>query len=112
MITIENLKELGCNTDEGLERCLNDEGFYLQLIPDAFNKKRYEDLESHIVNKDLDTAFDEAHALKGVLANLAITPLFDVVSEITEKLRAKEEAGYSELISKMWDVFSRFESLL
>ena len=112
MITIEKLNELGCNTAEGLERCLNDEGFYLELLPGAFEKKRYEELENKIRSKDTEAAFDEAHALKGVLSNLAITPLFDVLSEITEDLREKKDMDYSGLISKMWEVYGSFEELM
>ncbi len=112
MITVEKLKELGCNADEGLERCLNDEGFYLELVPGAFEKKKYEELERHIKEGDLSAAFDEAHALKGVLSNLAITPLFNVVSEITELLRAKKETDYSGLISSMWETYGKFEKEL
>ena len=112
MITIEKLKELGCNTEEGLERCFGDESFYLGLVPGAFEKERYEKLDSLIKEGRLTEAFDEAHALKGVLANLSITPLYDVVSEITELLRAKTETGYSPLLEKMWEVFASFSDAL
>ena len=32
MITVEKLKQFGANTSEGLERCLNNEAFYLKLV--------------------------------------------------------------------------------
>ena len=32
MLTIEELKKLGADTDDGLQRCMNDEGFYLGLV--------------------------------------------------------------------------------
>ena len=32
MLTIENLKALGANTDEGLARCLGKEDFYLRMV--------------------------------------------------------------------------------
>lgn len=109
MLTLGKLKELGCDTADGLNRCMNDEGFYLGLIPDAIDRSRYESLETKIKSGDLKNAFEEAHALKGVLSNLAITPLFDVVSEITELLRRETDTDYSELIHKMWEVQGRFE---
>ena len=112
MITVEKLENLGCNTAEGLERCLNDESFYLSLVPGAFEKKRYEELEGLIKKADLKAAFDEAHALKGVLSNLAITPLFDCISEITERLRAGDQGDYTALLSRMWEIYSEFEKNL
>ena len=50
---------------------------------------------------DLKTAFESAHALKGVLGNLSLTPLYDKVSEITELLRARTETDYSPLLSEI-----------
>ena len=53
-----------------------------------------------------------AHSLKGVLANLSLTPVFEPVSEITEGLRAKKDLNYEELLNKMWDARNRFAELL
>ena len=31
-MTIDDLKTYGANTEEGLKRCMNNEGFYLRLV--------------------------------------------------------------------------------
>ena len=111
MITVKKLKELGCDTDKGLERCLGDEDFYLEFVPDALKKERYEKLEALIKNKDLDAAFEAAHGLKGILANLSLDPLTEPVSEMTELLRARTDTDYSGLLTKMWERYSLFEKL-
>jgi hypothetical protein len=108
-MTIEKLRELGANVDEGLARCMNDEGFYLMLVPDALGRARYEDIDNRIRSNDLKGAFEAAHAMKGVLANLAITPLAEVVSELTELLRSGAEVDYTLLLDRMWEVYGRFE---
>ena len=112
MITVEKLKELGCNTDEGLARCLVDESFYLGLVPGAFEKERYEKLDKLIKEGNLSDAFEEAHALKGVLANLFITPLLEIINEITDLLRTRTERDYSSLLDRMWEIYGSFERLL
>ena len=33
MLTVEKLKEYGADTGEGLNRCMNNEAFYLRLVP-------------------------------------------------------------------------------
>ncbi len=109
MLTIEKLDELGCDTSDGLKRCMDDREFYLSLVPGAFDKKRYEALEKKINEGDLKNAFEDAHALKGVLSNLAITPLFDVINRMTELLRAGEKVDYGPLIAEMWEVQKKFE---
>ena len=111
MITVKKLKELGCDTDKGLERCLGNEDFYLEFVPDALKKERYEKLEALIKNKDLDAAFEAAHGLKGILANLSLDPLTEPVSEMTELLRARTDTDYSGLLTKMWERYSLFENL-
>ena len=111
MITVKKLKELGCDTDKGLERCLGDEDFYLEFVPDALKKERYEKLEALIKNKDLDAAFEAAHGLKGILANLSLDPLTEPVSEMTELLRARTDTDYSGLLTKMWERYSLFKNL-
>ena len=42
-----------------------------------------------------------AHALKGVLGNLSLTPLYEKVCEITELLRARTETDYAPLLSEI-----------
>ena len=56
----------------------------------------------------LDKAFELCHALKGVIGNLAITPLYEALSEMTEKLRSREEADYQFLYSKVIEIRSKF----
>ena len=112
MITIEQLEAFGANTKEGLERCLNDEGFYLSLIPSALDGSSYEGLEKALANKDLESAFEAAHALKGVLGNLALTPIYEPMSEITELLRAKTDTDYSELLNRVKEKREALAALL
>ena len=58
------------------------------------------ELKKALANDDLDKAFQAAHALKGVLANLSLTPLFDIDFEITELLRNRTKMDYSEYLEK------------
>lgn len=98
MLTIEKLKAFGADTDEGLTRCMNDEKFYLMLVGSALKYDQIDTLEKQIASDDLDAAFETAHALKGVYANLSLTPIYRTIFDITELLRSKEEIDYSELL--------------
>ncbi len=42
MLTLDALNELGANTKEGLERCLNNEDFYLRLVKMAVMDEGFE----------------------------------------------------------------------
>ena len=111
MLTIENLKEYGANVEEGLTRCMNNEALYLRLAGTIPAEGRFEALKKNIEDRDLDSAFENAHALKGVTGNLSLTPLYDPLSKITELLRAREDTDYSELINEIISQKDRLSSL-
>ena len=95
MLTIETLRSFGANVDEGLTRCMGNEAFYLRMVRLAMADANYEALSAAVERNDLDAAFEAAHALKGVTANLALAPICDPVSELTELLRARTPGDYT-----------------
>lgn len=102
MLTLELLRAFGADVDEGLARCMNNESFYLRLVGKAAADEGYERLRDALEAGDLAAAFEQAHALKGVLGNLSLTPLFELVSALTEQLRAREErSDYPETIARI-----------
>ena len=101
MLTIEKLREFGADTDDGLARCLNNETFYLRLVDKAMQDPSFDRLEEAVGQKDLDRAFDFAHALKGVMGNLALTPIEKPVREITELLRSRTDTDYAPLLNEI-----------
>ena len=111
MITLEALKEYGADTDEALARCMNNEDFYLMLVGKSLDDANYEKLKEMIAAKNYEEAFSVAHALKGVVMNLSLTPLAEPVIEITEGLRAGEDKDYSGLIAKMDEQLAKLKAL-
>ena len=112
MLTIDALKQFGANTDEALTRCMGNEGFYFKLIGKAVEDKNFDALEEAIASRDLDAAFDAAHSLKGVMGNLALTPIYEPVYEITELLRARSEADYAPYLKTIAEKRDELAALL
>ncbi|MCR5401960.1 MAG: Hpt domain-containing protein [Treponema sp.] len=111
MITIEALKEAGANVQEGLERCLGKEDFYLKQVNMGLTNQNFELLEASLKEKDLDRAFEICHSLKGVIGNLSLTPLYELICSLTEKLRSKSDEDYSALYDQIMAVRQKFLSL-
>ena len=109
MLSIEAMRGWGANVDEALVRCLNNENFYLMLVQKAVQDQNFDRLPEAVAAGDLDKAFDAAHALKGVTANLALTPILKPVQEITELLRGRTETDDAPLLS---EIHSQRESLM
>ena len=95
MLTIDALKRFGADTDDGLTRCMGNEGFYFKLIGKVVDDKNFQALEDAVAAHDLDAAFEAAHSLKGVLGNLALTPVYTPVYEVTELLRSRRDVDYT-----------------
>ena len=112
-MTIDDLVAFGANTSEGMKRCLNKEDFYLRMVKKvpadsnfqnlwmALNKENvkkvpadsnFQKLFDAIKTGDLNTAFEASHALKGVVGNLALSPLF------TPDRRKGDNTGFHEAL--------------
>ena len=108
MITIEELRSAGADVETGLSRCLGKEDLYIKLIGMGLGDAKFKELEAVLEAGDLSKAFEICHALKGVIGNLALTPLYEALSDMTEKLRAREEADYQTMYSNIIEIRSKF----
>ena len=97
MLTIDALREVCADAQAGLNRCMKKEVFFFRMVKMGVSDAKFEQLGKALEEKDLDTAFELAHALKGVTANLALTPILVPLNQITELLRARTDTDYSEL---------------
>ncbi len=102
-MTIDSLRDFGANVEEGLERCMGMEDFYLEMIELGLSDERFTTLGPALESGNKDDAFETVHALKGVIGNLALTPLYETVCEMTEHLRAKDDIDYKPLYDKLMD---------
>lgn len=104
MLTLDGLRTWGANVDEGMARCLNNEAFYMRMLNLQLSMPTFDALDQAIAAGDAKAAFDAAHALKGAVGNLSLTPIYDPVCEITEMLR-----GQSTMpdVSKPYEKMSR-----
>lgn len=99
MLTIDALTNWGADTAEGLSRCFGNEALYLRLVKMVPAEKNFDLLAAAVNSGDTKAAFEAAHALKGVLGNLSLTPMYDVSAEMTELLREGAEADYAAMLA-------------
>ena len=111
MITVDALRNFGAHVDEGIARCMGKEDFYLMLVGRALDEKKLTVLEKQLGEKDIDGAFETAHALKGMYANLSLDPLTKPVSEMTELLRSRTDTDYTQLLEEAKAQFEKLSAL-
>ena len=112
MLTVEAIKALGANTDEGIARCMGNEGFYLRMVNLALDDKGYDALKKAVDEGDIKAGFEAAHALKGVLANLALTPLLEPAGKASDLMKAGSMEGCAELTDRLLEEREKFRALL
>jgi HPt (histidine-containing phosphotransfer) domain-containing protein len=90
-VTIQALEAYGADVKSGLARCMGMEDFYLRLVTMELADVNFDKLDRALAEQDAKAGFEAAHALKGAVGNLGLTPLFAPLSEISEKLRSARE---------------------
>ena len=102
MSFMEELKDLGVDTDEALDRVMGDISTYEMLL-DIFTgsvKDNPISLEE-FGDADLEPLIQKIHMFKGVTGNLSIKPLYTGYQKILSQLRSGQaeeaRAGYESL---------------
>jgi HPt (histidine-containing phosphotransfer) domain-containing protein len=88
-MTLDALRAYGANTAEGVARCMNNEQFYLRMVAMALADKNFDALTAAMDAGDVTAAFEAAHALKGSIGNVSLSPIYRPLCELTELLRGK-----------------------
>lgn len=88
MSLLDELKENGADTADGLNRLMNNEAIYVKLLKKLPDSISQQEVLPFIDSGDIETATRNAHTIKGVTGNLSITPLYKNYTEIVNLLRA------------------------
>ncbi len=102
---VKKLEYLGVNLEETLERFVDNEALYLKCLNKLLEDKNYGNMLKGIEDNDAEAAFDAAHALKGVSANLGLNKLYSEMKIITEVFRSGSTDFDSKNLSRIDDSY-------
>lgn len=107
---IDELKDMGVATEEGLDRVMGDTDLYemmLGMFVDTVRDNPVQ-MEEFAGGGDLEPLIKRVHTLKGVTGNLAMTPLFESYTKVLGLLRENKpqeaKAGYEQLLPKQGEI--------
>ncbi len=83
----EDLTMWGAKPSEAIRRMLGDEEIFLRLLFDFADSKDWYDLNNLLSLGEYKDAFVISHRMKGSCADLALIPLYDCLSAVTDDLR-------------------------
>ena len=108
----EIFEEYGADYQKTIARFMGNDKMYMKFLGMLFQDPSMEKLGQALKDKDYGEAFTAAHTLKGVTANMGLTPLFDRVCAIVEPLRLGEaREDYPDMYREIEDEFHRVEGL-
>lgn len=95
------LTEAGINVESAMNRFLDDEEMYFEFLNEFLDDNLINKLEQAVNDEQVQEAFDIAHTLKGVCANLSIDSLSCIVNPMVEILRSNSLEGVKEAVSEL-----------
>lgn len=111
MSVINELRDMGLDIDEGLDRVLGDESLYEMMLGMFVDSVGDSPVQAEDFDKgDLDGLIKQIHTLKGVTGNLALTPLYDGYNQALTLLREgkpkEAKAEYEKLAPVQADILA------
>lgn len=108
----EKLEAYGVDVAATMERVANSEQLYLKCLDIFIEDTNLDKLKSAIEQGDWRSAFEAAHALKGVSANLGLQPFLDRICAMVEPLRRRDAAtDYPSLYEAVVQEMERVKAL-
>jgi len=105
MTLIDELKGLGANVDEALDRVMGDEDLYVMMLGMFLSSVAENPISPEDFNAgDLEDLTKRVHTLKGVTGNLGLTPLFNSYTESLGLLRSGDGKAAKAVYDKLLPV--------
>lgn len=107
----DKLSAYGCNIDEAMGRFLNNEAFYAKCYGKFVADKCFDRLGESLKAGNVKGSFEAAHDLKGVSANMGITPVYELIVGMVEELRAgRMPEDAMEIYQKLMEMHADLKS--
>lgn len=104
MNLIEELKQLGVNTDEAIERMNGNASFYERMLVKFADMMKNSVVQPEFDCNDYAHITEAAHAIKGASGNLSVMPVYKAYSEIVRLLRAGQPQQAKEVLNMILPV--------
>lgn len=100
----EDLRGLGVNVDEGLERLMGNPALYKRMLGSFTKMMKNPSSQPDFMSGDIADNIEKAHTIKGVTGNLSITPLYQAYSDIVRLLRENRVEEAKEVFEQVLPV--------
>lgn len=111
-ILLEKLQETGVDVEGTLERFLDKEELYIKFLVKFLNDNNMELLGEALNKADYESAFQYAHALKGLSANLGLETMQKHLENIVKGYRSSDFSVMAPNYEKLVPVYENIISAI
>ncbi len=104
---LDELKELGVDTEDGLDRFMCNTELYKKMLVTFAEMLRETPVTADFDEANCEKEVEKIHALKGAAGNLSIKPLFNAYTGIVRLLREGNIVGAKAAIAEILPVQNR-----
>lgn len=98
MSLLEDLKDLGANIDEGLDRFMQNSALYERMLGTFIKMMNNSVIDPNFDSNNYGEVVEKAHAIKGTSGNLSLTPIYEAYTDIVDLLRAGKPEEAREVL--------------
>lgn len=95
----QQLEKAGVNLEGALHRFMESEALYEKFLSKFLQDETFKHLEESISAGDIDNAFRNAHTMKGLVANLDLECLHNILIPMTGQLK---EGNMNDINDKLY----------
>ena len=99
------LTKAGIDVNEGIHRFNGNKELYEKFLTSFPEDIHYEQMLEAIEQKDVDAAFQGAHALKGITGTVSLAKLHSLLIPLVEELRAGSMEKVPELLPPVKEAY-------
>lgn len=100
----EELKALGVNVEEGIERLMGNASLYERMLGSFAKLVKGSELQPDFDSENYAEIIEAAHAIKGASGNLSVTPVYEAYTEIVSLLRSQKPEEAKAVLEKVLPV--------
>lgn len=102
----------GADYETTMRRFMGSETMYLRFLNMMFQDESLHRLGAALEAGDMSGAFEHAHALKGMVGNMGLTPLYEAICRIVDPLRCRDlQKDYPALFLDIEKEFQKVSAL-
>lgn len=100
MDLMQELKDLGMNPDEGVQRMGGNSPLYEKMLVRLKDMIKDSPVRMDFDSNDYSDIEEAAHTIKGASGNLAVTPIYEFYSEFVKLLREHQPEQAKKILQK------------